>query len=129
MKVRLIASSCLFALTLGAGVAAAGGPTAPMLLAANPENGTKLSKPPAEISFTFSEPLDGAYSRIEVYDECNRRVDVGDITVNVNEMSTTLAKKPSGKYKVYYFANAIPKGATGETDGITTFTAKKGRPC
>jgi methionine-rich copper-binding protein CopC len=111
------------------GNAGAVSPTSPMLLSATPADGAKLTKAPSEVAFTFSEPLDGAYSRIEIYDACGRRVDSGSIAVTGTEMKTTVEKKPSGRYKVYYFANAIPKGATGETDGTTTFTSKKGPNC
>jgi methionine-rich copper-binding protein CopC len=100
-----------------------------MLLSSTPEAGSSFPKAPKEVSFTFSEPLDAAYSRIEVYDACGRRVDEGDITVTGPEMKTKIVKRPAGRYKIYYFANAVPKGATGETDGIITISAKKGPSC
>ncbi len=76
----------------------------------------------------FNQPLDKAYSRFEIYDACHNRVDKS-FSVTLSQMKSDLARKPRGRYKVFYFANGTPKGATGETSGSFTFTVKKGPAC
>ena len=100
-----------------------------MLLEQNPAAGAKLQKAPAEISFTFNQLIDESHSRIEVYDACGNNIGTGELTVNINEMSTTLSRKPRGKYTIFYAAQAQPKGATGETTDTFTITVKKGPAC
>jgi len=114
---------------LSLGSAGAAGPESPILLSQDPADGQKFTKAPGSIALTFSQPIDESHSRFEVYDACKNRVDAGSMTVTLNEMKTALTKKPRGKYQVYYFAQAIPKGATGETAGVFTFTVKKGPAC
>jgi methionine-rich copper-binding protein CopC len=114
-------------LSLTASIAVAG-PTSPMLLTSDPAEGATMASAPDQVSMTFSQPLDDAYSRLEVY-ACGKRIDSDVITVTVNEISVPLRKAYRGTYKVFYFANATPKGATGETTGTLTFKVKKGRSC
>lgn len=114
--------------SLTGGGAAAAGPASPALLMSDPEDGVVLATAPAEVSLTFSQPLDAHYSRVEVY-VCGKRVDSSNATVAVSEISAPLKKKFAGNYKVYYFANGTPKGATGETMGTLTFKVKKGPAC
>lgn len=109
--------------------ATASGPTAPVLLQAEPVDKAVLDKAPASISLTFSQVLDESHSRMEVFDACGNDVDSGDLVVTLNEMSIDLVKKPAGRYKVFYVAQAQPKGATGETVGFLKFKAKKGKAC
>lgn len=127
---RKLVALLVFGLLAGAVPAAsAGGPTSPLLVSADPADGAKVDAAPDSITLTFSQPLDGAYSRIEVFDQCGKRADKGGDTVTVNQMSIALTRKPAGRYRVYYVANATPKGATGETSGFLSFTVAKGPRC
>ncbi|HET7483411.1 MAG TPA: copper resistance CopC family protein [Actinomycetota bacterium] len=105
------------------------GPESPMLLQADPADGAKLKTAPDSVTLTFDEPLDGAYSRIEVYDACGNRVDKGGATTTALQISVDLVRKPKGKYSVYYVASMYPKGATGQTNGYLHFTATSGKAC
>lgn len=114
---------------IGSGAAGAAGPESPVLLSQDPADGAKFATTPGSVALTFSQPIDESHSRFEIFDACGNRVDAGSMTVTLNEMKTALTKKPRGKYEVFYFAQAIPKGATGETAGMFTFTVKKGPAC
>ena len=105
------------------------GPESPMLLQADPADGAKLQTAPDKITLTFDEPLDIAYSRIEVYDSCGNRVDKGGAQATAVQMSVPLGKAPKGKFKVYYVASMYPKGATGQTTGYLNFTVTSGKAC
>ncbi|MEA2516427.1 MAG: CopC domain [Actinomycetota bacterium] len=121
----VLVASLAFALIGGAAVA---GPTSPMLLQSDPADGAKLSTAPDQMTLTFSQPLDAHYSRVEIY-ACGKRVNPTTVTVTASQMTTAINKHPRGTYKVFYFANGTPKGATGETAGSLTFTVKKGPSC
>lgn len=95
------------------------GPASPTLQSSEPGDGEKLHEPPSEVSLTFSEPLD-ASSTIIVTDECDRRVDSGEVTVQLTEMSVPLEKTPLGHYEVVYEAKGIG-GVTGTTNGSIHF--------
>lgn len=119
----------LFGAVLLAGMApaAARQNSAPVLVDSSPSNGETVHEAPARVEMTFSEPLDES-STIEVRDECNRRVDAGDTTVDLNEMSVGIAKAPSGVYVASYSATGLG-GVTGTTDGSISFTVHMGSSC
>lgn len=100
---------------------------APTYVASEPEEGEQVHKAPDEVTVTFSEPLD-ASSTMEVRNECGKRVDDGEITVELNQMSIGIAKKPVGEYQVDYVAVG-PAGVTGSTEGSFTFTVHAGESC
>ncbi|MEA2446786.1 MAG: CopC domain [Actinomycetota bacterium] len=126
---RGLTAAIALSLLLVGSAARAGSPTSPVLLSADPPDGAKLDRAPSTVTLSFSEPIDAHYSHLEVYDSCGNNVDVGHFTADLNKLSVKLEKKPSGRYSVFYVANATPKGATGETTGTLKFTVKKGRPC
>lgn len=115
-------------LSIGSGIASAAGPASPVLVTSDPTDGAVLDSAPASVKLTFSQPLDAHYSRLEVY-VCGKRVDSTNTTVTLSEISAPIKKAYRGTYKLYYFANATPKGATGETTGMLTFKVKKGPAC
>ena len=126
---RLVAALSAVAILGGLSPAGAAGPEAPMLLAQDPAPGAKLAKAPARVSFTFNQPIDASHSRIEINDACGNIISSGVLEVNVTEMATTLTRKPRGTYTIFYAAQSIPKGATGETTSTFEITVKKGKPC
>jgi methionine-rich copper-binding protein CopC len=123
--IRLLATALLALSITGSAFA---GPTSPMLLVSDPEDGTTLAAAPGSITLTFSQVLDEHYSRVEVY-ACGKRVSSSTATVTASQIAVPITKSFKAKYKVFYFANGLPKGATGETAGILTFKVTKGKPC
>jgi methionine-rich copper-binding protein CopC len=127
VRARLVAVTAV--LLLGASFAHAAEPTSPLLLQSDPAAGAHLETAPSAVTLTFDQPLDSHYSRIEVFNACKQRVDKGELTVTATQMSISLPRAYAGPYKVYYAANATPKGATGETSGYLNFTVHKGKRC
>ena len=123
-----LATLCV-ALFSGLSANAAVAPPAPTLLTSDPAAGAKLDTAPGSITITFEQPLDAAYSLMEVYDQCGNRVDASNLSVTLSQMTIDLAKSPRGHYKVFYIAKAYPKGATGETSGYLKFDVAKGKAC
>ena len=95
----------------------------PQRLGSDPEPGAELHEAPERVSIEFSEPLDES-SEIRILDDCKNRLDAGDTTVNLNEMSVGVAKKPSGTYLVQYLA----AGLTGTATESFTFTVLHAGP-
>ena len=125
---RMSLVSTVLGLVLLAGSAWAS-PTSPVLLVSDPEDGAVLSAAPSAVTLTFSQALDEHYSRVEVYACGGKRVSATTPTVTANQISVSITKSFKGKYKVFYFANGVPKGATGETAETLTFKVTKGKPC
>jgi methionine-rich copper-binding protein CopC len=125
-KLLVAALAAAFAMTA---LPALAGPESPMLLQADPADGAKLKTAPDQVTLTFDEPLDIAYSRIEVYDSCGNRVDKGGAQATLVQLSVALGRRPKGRYTVYYVASMYPKGATGQTTGYLHFTVASGKAC
>lgn len=128
MKILVRLLALTLALSVAGGAALAAGPASPALLQSDPADDARLARAPEQVTLTFSQPLDAHYSRVEIY-VCDKRVDSSDATVTLSQITAPLTKRYAGSYKVYYFANGTPKGATGETTGTFTFKVKKGPAC
>jgi methionine-rich copper-binding protein CopC len=111
-------------LTLGAALPAS---AAPQYQSSSPEDGEVVHKAPAQVSVTFSEPLDES-SQMIVKDHCGNRLDDKNIEISLNEMSVGIAKKPAGHYMVTYRATGIG-GVTGSTNGTFSFKVHAGTEC
>ena len=101
---------------------------APSVTSSDPADGAEEHEAPETISITFDQPLDPETALIKVVDECGRQIDAENTTVQLNEMSVDLAKKPSGVYKAFYYAEA-PAGVTGSASGSISFTVHFGPAC
>ena len=101
---------------------------APAVVDSSPADGAEEHEAPDSVSITFDIPLDPSASLIKVVDECGRQIDAENTTVQLNEMSVDIAKKPSGLYKAFYHA-AAPAGATGTSNGSISFTVHGGPAC
>ena len=101
---------------------------APAVVDSSPADGATEHRAPDSVSITFDMPLDPDASLIKVVDECGRQIDAENTTVQLNEMSVDIAKKPSGLYKAFYHA-AAPAGATGTSNGSISFTVHAGPAC
>jgi len=117
------ATAGLFALLVAPAALAA-----PAVVDSSPEDGATEHQAPDSVSITFDMPLDPGASLIKVVDECGRQIDAENTTVQLNEMSVDIAKKPSGLYKAFYHA-AAPAGATGTSNGSISFTVHAGPAC
>ena len=107
--------------------AAAAEAMAPGYVSSEPSDGEMLDEAPERVEVTFDEPLDQS-SVLTVSDECGRKVDAGNVEVQVNTMSVALALKPIGKYEVSYFAKGVG-GLTGQESGTFGFMVHSGASC
>jgi copper resistance protein C len=70
---------------------------------ATPAAGSSVHVPPTSIKLWFSEPLEPAFSKIEVADKTGRRVDKGDARVDRVDrklLQVSLPRLAAGKYDV-----------------------------
>lgn len=123
MRLRTLFGAVL-ALLVAAAWSAAPAFAAPVVLSSDPEPGETLLQAPGEVSITFSEPLQDE-SRMQVRDECGKRVDDGAVDIELNDMSVGIARKPRGEYTVVYAA----VGVSGSTSGGYVFTVQAGPAC
>lgn len=100
---------------------------APTYQSSDPAKGAMMDEPPAEVTVTFSEPLDQS-SVMNVIDECGKEIDSGPATVQVNEMRVGIGKTPSGMYKVVYRAVGVG-GLTGTSSSSFEFMVHDGKAC
>ena len=101
---------------------------APSVTSSDPADGAEEHEAPETVTITFDQPLDPETALIKVVDGCGRQIDAENTTVQLNEMSVDLAKKPSGLYKAFYYAEA-PAGVTGSASGSISFTVHFGPAC
>jgi methionine-rich copper-binding protein CopC len=91
-----------------------------------PNDGDKISSPPAEVMANYTEPLsEGSY--LKVYDSCGDRVDSGEVRIFNDEMEVSTAGERSGDYRVDWLA--ISDIDPHSTRGSFTFTVASGESC
>jgi methionine-rich copper-binding protein CopC len=91
-----------------------------------PNDGDKVSSPPAEVMANYTEPLsEGSY--LKVYDPCGDKVDSGDVRIFNDEMTVSMEGDKSGSYRVDWLA--ISDIDPHSTRGSFTFTATSGETC
>lgn len=113
----LAALTMLALTTIGAGAHA-------RLESASPRVGSTVKAAPREVTLTFTQKLEPAFSRIEVRDANNARVDTGKATVSkTNPVVMTIAVKPlkAGTYRVFWHALSVD---THMTEGSFSFTVE-----
>jgi hypothetical protein len=91
---------------------------------ADPRVGSMLTEPPPQVKIWFTEELEAAFSKIQVFDATGNEVDQKDVKVdpgNKTIMTVSLPKLPPGTYKVKWSAVAVD---THHTTGDFTFTVK-----
>jgi methionine-rich copper-binding protein CopC len=89
---------------------------------ANPRVGSTLAASPTEVKIWFTEELEGAFSKIKVFNASGQEVDKKDAKVdsaNKAVMAVSVPKLPAGTYKVVWSAVAVD---THHTTGTFTFT-------
>ena len=87
---------------------------------ADPRVGSTVSSP-AQVTVWMTEDLEAAFSKVQVFDSKGTEVDQKDVKVSGATMTVSVAKLPSGTYKVVWSAVAVD---THHTTGTFTFTVQ-----
>jgi methionine-rich copper-binding protein CopC len=88
---------------------------------ASPRVGSTVKAAPREVTLTFTQKLEPAFSRIEVRDASGARVDTGKATFSkTNPVEMQIAVKPlkAGTYRVFWHALSVD---THMTEGNFSF--------
>ena len=91
---------------------------------ADPRVGGTLRVAPARVRLWFTESLESAFSRVEVFASSGERVDRGDVTLDAADrrlMAVSLAPLAAGPYRVVWRALSIDSHLT---EGDFTFHLK-----
>jgi methionine-rich copper-binding protein CopC len=89
---------------------------------ADPKVGSTVKGSPTVIKAWFTEELEPAFSKIQVFDSTGNQIDKKDVKVdstNKSLMSVSVPNLPAGTYKVKWSAVAVD---THHTTGTFTFT-------
>jgi methionine-rich copper-binding protein CopC len=90
-----------------------------MLDRASPAVGSAVANAPREVSLTFTQNLESAFSSVQVTDANGARVDQGKPQISGNTMRVGLKSLSQGTYRVRWQALSID---THKTEGSFTFT-------
>jgi len=88
---------------------------------AEPKVGSTIKVSPSVVNIWFTEELEGAFSKIQVFDAKGTEVDQKNVKVDLTDkslMSVSVPKLPAGTYKVVWNAVAVD---THHTTGTFTF--------
>jgi len=119
MKNRLLVVAGVLA-TLAARPAPAGAHA--FLDHADPRVGSTVSSPPAALTLTFTEPIEAAFSRVEVTDAAGKRIETGPLQHPAPATITvSLPGLAPGSYKVTW---AVLSVDTHPTEGHFAFVVK-----
>ena len=86
---------------------------------ASPLVGSTVASAPREVSLTFTQNLESAFSSVQVTDANGGRVDQGKAQVSGNTMRVGLKSLSPGTYRVRWQALSVD---THKTEGSFTFT-------
>ena len=88
----------------------------------DPRLGWVIANSPPKVTIWFDSDIEGAFSKIEVYDSAKQRVDKNDPRVdpaNRNKLEVTLSPLPPGTYHVHWTVLSVD---THVTEGAFMFT-------
>jgi methionine-rich copper-binding protein CopC len=85
---------------------------------AEPRVGSTVQTAPRELSLSFTEELEPAFSTVEVRDANGARVDQGKARVSASVMRVGLKPLPPGTYMVQWHALSVD---THKTEGSFSF--------
>ena len=85
---------------------------------AEPRVGNQVASPPREVTLTFTQKLEAAFSSVTVTGPSGQRVDAGKARVNGNQMSVSLKGGGAGTYYVNWHVLSVD---THTTEGNYTF--------
>lgn len=81
------------------------------LESAAPSEGEELGRAPGEVRLSFAEPVEAAFSPMEVYDSEGNRVDGDDARLDPNDPSVVVASLqrglPAGSYTVEWAVTSV----------------------
>ena len=86
---------------------------------ASPEAGSTVSESPREVTLTFTDTLEAAFSSADVTDSSGVRVDEGKSQVNGNMIRIALKTLSPGSYRVHWRAVSVD---THRSEGSFTFS-------
>ncbi len=89
-----------------------------MLDHAEPRVGNKVASPPREVTLTFTQKLESAFSSVTVTGPNGQRVDAGKPRVSGNQMSVSIKNGGAGSYHVNW---RVLSADTHTTDGSFSF--------
>ena len=95
-----------------------------MLDHAQPQVGADVSKPPSKVKLWYTQRLEPAFSKIQVFDARGKEVDRKDAHVDPNDRSELMVSLPllaAGTYKVMWHVVSVD---THRTQGNFKFTVK-----
>jgi hypothetical protein len=111
---NIIAASLVALLPLGTSAAQAHA----FLDHADPRVGSTVPTAPRELSLSFTQNLEPAFSTVEVRDANGARVDQGKARISGDAMHVGLKSLPPGTYKVHWRALSVD---THTTEGSFSF--------
>lgn len=85
---------------------------------AEPRVGNKVAALPRQVTLTFTQKLEAAFSSVTVTGTSGQRVDAGKPRVNGNQISVSLKGGGTGTYHVKWHVLSVD---THTTDGNFTF--------
>src|SRR6516162_844865 len=86
---------------------------------ASPLVGSTVASAPREVSLTFTQNLESAFSSVQVTDANGARVDQGKPQISGNTMRVSLKSLSPGTYRVRWHVLSVD---THKTEGNFTFT-------
>ena len=86
---------------------------------ASPLVGSSVASAPREVSLTFTQNLEAAFSSVQVTDANGARVDQGKAVISGNTMRVGLKSLSAGTYRVRWQALSVD---THKTEGTFTFS-------
>jgi methionine-rich copper-binding protein CopC len=87
---------------------------------AEPRVGSTVTASPAAVQLTFTEPVEAAFSRIEVRNAQEQRIDAGAVErPTPTELRLALPPLPAGMYTVHWSVTSVD---THQTEGSFQFT-------
>jgi copper resistance protein C len=85
---------------------------------ANPRVGSTVSAAPRELTLSFTQKLESAFSGVMVTNAAGQRIDTGGARVNGNVITVTLRPGGTGTYRVNWKVLSVD---THTTEGNFTF--------
>jgi copper resistance protein C len=113
MQIRTVATSMLLTVLLGSAAEAHA-----FLDQAEPRAGSTVPTAPRELSLSFTQKLEPAFSSVEVSDANGTRVDLGKPSISASVMRVGLKHLAPGTYRVRWHALSVD---THTTEGSFTF--------
>lgn len=113
MRTCIFVASILLALTANGGAHAHA-----MLASASPPVGGSVGAAPRQVTLSFTQGLEPAFSSVQVTDSTGARVDAGKAQVSGSTMTVGLKALSPGTYKVHWHVLSVD---THKTEGSFSF--------